>query len=357
MRKTYLDNIRWITVVLVVIYHVFYVYNASGAVGGIGGFSQVQYQDIILYALYPWFMILLFVVSGMSAKYYLNNHTSKEFMKSKNTKLLVPSTIGLFVFWWILGYINMTFGGALDQMSETPGVVKYLIMSVSGIGPLWFIQLLWVFSLLLVLGLKMSGKNSKFRELCSKANVIVLILLTFAVWGASQILNTPVVTVYRFGIYGLGFFLGYIVFSNDEVIDRLEKWWLPLSIAAIGLCVAFVIVFWGQNYSDQSVLGTLLCNAYAWIATLAIFAFMKKWGNFENSFSKFMVKESWGMYIFHYLGVALAAFILAPTSLPAWIKYIITFIAAFVLPIPLYEIISRIPVLRWCILGIKKNKK
>ena len=27
MRKNYLDNIRWVTVVLVVIYHVLYMYN------------------------------------------------------------------------------------------------------------------------------------------------------------------------------------------------------------------------------------------------------------------------------------------------------------------------------------------
>ena len=29
MRKAYLDNIRWVTVVLVVIYHVIYMYNAE----------------------------------------------------------------------------------------------------------------------------------------------------------------------------------------------------------------------------------------------------------------------------------------------------------------------------------------
>ena len=45
MRKLYIDNIRWITVVLVVLYHV---------------------------------------------------------IKKRTGKLLVPSTLGLLVFWWIL---------------------------------------------------------------------------------------------------------------------------------------------------------------------------------------------------------------------------------------------------------------
>lgn len=46
---------------------------------------------------------LLFVVSGMSARYYLQSHTTKQFVKDKTRKLLVPSTIGLFVFQWLLG--------------------------------------------------------------------------------------------------------------------------------------------------------------------------------------------------------------------------------------------------------------
>ena len=104
MRKVYVDNIRWMTVVLVVIYHVIYMFNGIETAGVIGPFHKVQYQDAYQYMVYPWFMVLLFVVSGMSARYYLNSHTHKEFIRSRTRKLLVPSTIGLLVFQWILGY-------------------------------------------------------------------------------------------------------------------------------------------------------------------------------------------------------------------------------------------------------------
>ena len=67
-RKPYLDNLRWATVVLVLIYHAFYYFNAQGVLGGFGSFSQVQYQDAILYFVYPWFMVLLFVISGICAQ-------------------------------------------------------------------------------------------------------------------------------------------------------------------------------------------------------------------------------------------------------------------------------------------------
>ncbi len=97
-RKPYLDNIRWATVVLVVIYHVIYMFNGVQPFGVIGPFREHQFQDGFLYLVYPWFMALLFVVSGMSARYCLQSHTTKQFLKDKTRKLLVPSTIGLFVF-------------------------------------------------------------------------------------------------------------------------------------------------------------------------------------------------------------------------------------------------------------------
>ncbi|MBR4825462.1 MAG: acyltransferase family protein, partial [Spirochaetaceae bacterium] len=148
MRKHWLDNIRWATVVLVVFYHVVWEYNAEGILGGLGKITSLETQwiDLLMYIVYPWFMPLLFIVSGISAKLYLEQHTDREFFKSRTTKLLVPSTIGVLVFGFVQGYLSMAIGGAFDSMAEVPPFVLYLIMCASGIGVLWYIQLLWVFS-------------------------------------------------------------------------------------------------------------------------------------------------------------------------------------------------------------------
>lgn len=51
------------TVLLVLFYHVIYFYNNKGVFGGIGGFGEYpevpQYQDVVMYILYPFFMPLL----------------------------------------------------------------------------------------------------------------------------------------------------------------------------------------------------------------------------------------------------------------------------------------------------------
>ncbi|MCR5671678.1 MAG: acyltransferase [Butyrivibrio sp.] len=357
MRKTYVDNIRWITVVLVVIYHVIYIFNGATVHGIIGPFSDNQPQDVFQYIVYPWFMLLLFTVSGMSARFELEKRSEKEFMKLRTRKLLVPSTIGVLVFGWVLGYYNMLMSDAFTSMegSGTPMPVVFLIMAVSGTGALWYIQMLWLFSILLIPIRKV--EKDRLYNLCSKVNVPILLCLTILIYGAAQILNTPVVVVYRFGIYGVGFFIGYFVLSHDEVMDRVEKSWLLLSIMAVIACVAFVLVFWGQPYPEHVVLDTLLCNVYAWLGTLGVFAFMKKWGGFENSFSKWMCRESWGIYVFHYLCIAVSAWYLhvfAPGMAPVLV-YLLVGIAGFTGAVILYELISRIPVLRWCVLGIRKR--
>ena len=160
MRKNYLDNIRWMTIVLVVVYHVVYMFNGIVTMGVIGPFSEKQYQDGIQYILYPWFMNLLFIVSGMCARYDLERHTLREFVHSRTQKLLVPSTIGLLMTGWVQGYINMSISDAFPTIPDTvPGFAMYLIMVMSGTGVLWFIQMLWLFSMLLVVIQKVEKGN------------------------------------------------------------------------------------------------------------------------------------------------------------------------------------------------------
>ena len=355
MRKTYIDNIKWITVVLVVIYHVIYMFNGVTTYGVIGPFSEFQPQDVLQYIVYPWFMFLLFVVSGMSARFELDAKGEKGFIRNRTRKYLVPSTIGLFVFWWILGYYNMLISGAFEAMAEVPKPILFLIMCISGTGPLWYIQMLWVFSVILIWIRRI--EKDKIYNLGNKVNCLVLVLLVVCVYGAALILNTPIIVVYRFGIYGLGFLLGYFIFSHDEVMDKLGKYWYIFSLLAVTFCIAFVTCYWGKSYPDHEVLDTFLCNAYAWYGTLGILAFMKKWGGAKNTFSSWMSKKSWGLYIFHYLPIAVSAWYLKlyVPHMPALIVYILVAISGFVGAFLLNELVSRIPFLRWCVLGIKKK--
>ncbi len=357
MRKYYLDNIRWITIVLVVLYHVIYMYNGITVEGVIGPFYETQYQDGLQYILYPWFMMLLFIVSGMCARYYLESHTIREFVYSRTRKLLVTSTLGLLVFGWIQGYFNMAISNAFDFIPDTvPAVFLYLIMVLSGTGVLWFIQMLWLFSMILAI-IRRWEKGSLYG-LTDRMNVIFLLFLVIFVYLSGMVLNTPVIAVYRFGIYGFTFFLGYFVFAHDQVIERLSRCWIPLIFASVVLGAVYLWLHYGDNYAVMPTVNSISAVAYAWVTCLCILGIMKKYGDRRNGFTAFLSKRSFGLYVFHYLPLSATAYILHKyTAISALPSYLLSGTAAFLGSFLLYEGITRIPFLRWCILGIKKEKR
>lgn len=218
-RYAYLDHIRWMTVLLVIVYHVCYLFNGVGIFGGVPNARNLPFLDTISGTVYPWFMVLLFVVAGMCARFALVQQGNRAFLRNRARKLLVPSTLGLFVLHWVTGYLNIRMGGAVDTI---PKPLLYPISVLSGIGPLWFVQLLFLFSAILVLIRKIDRNDRLFRigEKCPSWLICAFALL---IWGAAQVGNMPVITTYRIGIYLTAFLLGYAVFAHEAVMARVER--------------------------------------------------------------------------------------------------------------------------------------
>ncbi len=360
MRKHYLDNVRWVTVILVVIYHVFYMYNAEGVLGGLGKITDlsVQHYDAFQYFVYPWFMPVLFVVSGISARLFLDGHSDGDFIKSRTLKLLVPSTIGLFCFQFIQGYVSMSLGGGFEGLvaAQVPGPVIFLIMVASGSGVMWYMHLLWIYCVVLILVRKI--EKGKLLEAGERTPLWLIVLFVLPIWGAAQILNTPIVSVYRFAFYFGFFMLGYYVFSNDEVIERLKKIAVPLIVIAVALCVVFTAMYFGQNYADKPVNRGLLYSLDAYAGSLAMISGMARFGDGSSDLTKWLSGHSFGLYVFHYLGISSVALLIAkPRLLPAPACYLLSLVAGFAFGYGLYALISRIPFFRWAVLGISRKKE
>ena len=356
-RKIYLDNIRWITLCFVILYHVFYIFNSSGVVSNIG-VTGIKELDSICVFIYPWIMCLLFVVSGVAAKYSLKNKTNKEFIKDRAKRILVPSLIGIFVYGWISGwttnYYNDIFAGNGNMI---PSPIKYIIFSLIGIGPLWYAHVLFVASLLIVL-IRKNDKKQKLDSLFNKINLPILFLLFILVWGSSYILNTPVVTVYRWGIYLLMFILGYYIFSNDVIIEKLEKISIPLGIITFIMGIIFTIINYGANFGENEFLTNIFTNIYIWLVILSAFGLAKKFLNFDNKFTKYMNKNNFSFYVLHYTLQIIIAFVLVE-----YIKfnnfifnYIFLIIGTIIILPIITEIIKRIPIINKILLGVSKKK-
>ena len=365
MRKHWLDNLRWVTVLLVLLYHVIYFYNNKGVFGGIGGFGDgPQYQDVVMYILYPWFMPLLFLLAGISARYALEKYPAKDWFKARTRKLLVPGTIGLLVFHWMVGYFNTAVAAKSGVFDGMPGIGRYLMWAVSGTGPLWFIQDLWLFSLILLLIRKLDPEN-RFHEWCGKLGIVWIILLGVLFWAGEQTLirnprpESPdgLLNLYKPVFYLIPFLLGYFVFSHEQVQDRLGRIWIPLLGCAAAAGIALIVTTFGQDNTSPQYLGSPLNCLYGWLMCLAMIAWFRTCFDRTSAFAGYMTRSSFGIYIVHYLVIASLGYMMKVyTDLPPVAMYLILGVAVFTLSPLIYEIIRRIPVIRWCVLGEKHKK-
>ena len=375
-RKHWIDNLRWTTVLFVLLYHVIYFYNNKGVFGGIGGFGHYpevpQYQDMLMYVLYPWFMPLLFLLAGISAKYALDKQPARKWFSSRTRKLLVPSTIGLFVFQWMTGYFNTQVAAVVQGNNPFAGIpenvpvfiqriIMYFAYSLSGIGPLWFIQVLWLLCLVLLF-VRAIDKKDKIWSLCGNANLVLIIMLGVLFWAGEQtLIKNPrpesadgLYNLYKPLFYLILFLMGYFVFSHDKVQKALGKWWIPLMVCAVASGTALVVTTFGQDNTSPQYLGNWLNCLYGWLMCLALMGWFKAKFDRTGRFAGYMTRSSFGIYIVHYLVIASLGYMMKMyTSLPPVAMYLILAVAVFTLSPLLNEVIKRIPFVRWCVLGEK----
>ena len=260
----------------------------------------------------------------------------------------------MFVLHWVTGYLNIRMGGAVDTI---PKPLLYPISVLAGIGPLWFVQLLFLFSTILVL-IRRIDRNDRLFRLGERTPSWLICAFALLIWGAAQVGNMPVITTYRLGIYLTAFLLGYAVFAHEAVMARVERMrWGTLAAAVIG-AVAYGVWTNGQNFTDAAYLQSLWANVYLWAAVLAVLGNARHYLHQETAVSRFFTQRSYALYVVHYPVLLLTASLLTErTTLPAALMYLLTLVIDFGATLGLSEIIRRIPGIRYLVLGIRKEKK
>ena len=355
MRKYYLDNLRWISLSFVILYHVFYIFNSSWVIWNME-VSGIKELDSVCVFIYPWIMCLLFAISWVSARYSLQKRINKEFLRDRFKRIFIPCIVWIFAYGWIVGLVTDYYGNIFAESPETPRFIKYIILSLIWSWPLWYGQALFVISLVFIL-IKKIDKKQKIDLLFSKINLPILFLLVILVWLASQILNTPVITVYRWWIYLTMFLFWYYIFSNDKIIKKLEKISISLWLFSLSFGIIFTIKNFWTNFSSNEFLTNIFTNIYVWLVILSAFWLAKKFLNFENIFTKYMHKNNFSFYVLHYTLQIVIAFILVEYFKfdNLVYNYILLIIWTIIfLPI-ITEIFKRIPVVNRLLLWINKK--
>jgi len=156
MRKYYIDNLRWITLLILIPYHTAQAWNTWGEPNYVFFEGNRSISSIIVF-FSPYFMPLLFLLAGISTKYSLQKRTGKEYFVERIKRLLVPFLFGTIVFMPIMSYIGDKFNNSYNE-----GFLKHYAVFFTkctdltgadggfSVGQFWFLLYLLIISIVSV---------------------------------------------------------------------------------------------------------------------------------------------------------------------------------------------------------------
>lgn len=245
MRKHYIDNLRWLILLILIPYHTAQAWNVWGEPNYIIFEGNWLISSIIVF-FSPFFMPLLFVLAGISTKYALQKRSNKEYLIERVKRLLVPFLFGTITLMPIMSYIGDKFNCSYEgSFWEHYAVFFTRFTDLTGfdggfsVGQFWFLLYLFVISFACI------GVVKFFKTFISKSEKTIPFWLVFILGLPLPLLSEWLSVGGKSLIeYTYLFMIGYFVFSNDEIINKAEKnrWLLfGLGIAATILNVYLFI--------------------------------------------------------------------------------------------------------------------
>lgn len=346
MRRHYIDNLRWMILLVLIPYHAAMAWNVWGEPNYITlEGSRVLSSFIVFFS--PFFMPLLFVLAGISTRFALQKRTCGEYIAERSKRLLVPLLFGTVVLMPVMAYLADRFncsysGGFLAHYAVFFTKFTDLIGADGGFsfGQFWFLLYLWVISLVSVGVIALIKKIAPDKE-------SVLPFWAVIALGLPLPLLSDLVSVGGKSLaeYTFLFLLGYFVFADEKTVSRAEKhgrWLLAVGMAAAILNV-YLFIWSGKDYG---ALNNAAKFAAEWFMILALLGLGRRYLNFGGKAARYMSSRSFLFYVYHFVWVVAFQYLLHPVCAGSTAALFAgSVIAAFPATFICCEITARIPVL------------
>ncbi len=309
-RRHYIDNLRWMILLILIPYHAAMAWNVWGEPNYINFEGNRLISSIVVF-FSPYFMPLLFVLSGIGTRFALRKRSTGEYIAERVKRLLPPFVFGTIVLMPVMTYIADRFncgyeGGFFRHYAVFFTRFTDLTGADGGFsfGQFWFLLYLLVISILSALILSLikkadseSGKAIPFWSILLLGLPLPLLSELLSIGGKSL------------AEYIYLFLLGYFVFSNEDTIAKAEKNCWLLSGAGLAAAVLNVYLFlWsGKNYD---LLNTAAKYVSEWVMIIALIGLAKRYLNFTGKVSGYMGAKSFLFYTYHFVWVVLFQYVL-----------------------------------------------
>lgn len=346
MRRHYIDNLRWMILLILIPYHAAMAWNVWGEPNYIF-FEGNRALSSIVVLFSPYFMPVLFVLAGISTRLALRRRTPREYLAERVRRLLVPFLFGTLVLMPVMCYIGDRFncgynGGFLQHY----GVFFTKFTDLTGadggfsLGQFWFLLYLLVISAVCVGVLTLLKKTSPAEGKSLPLWAVLALGLPLPL--LSEVLSIGGKSLAE---YTYLFLLGWFVFSDENVIARLEKGaWVLLGIGAAASAANVYIFIWSGM--ELPLLNNAAKYVSEWFMLLALPGLAKRYLNVSGKFTGYMSRRSFPFYIWHFVWVVLSQYLLyGAVGDRTFVLFAGTVVISYLITFVCCEITVRVPFL------------
>ncbi len=352
MRKYFMDNLRWLIILILFPYHTLIIYS------GIGSYyfhvTNNTFADAFMLTFSSWFMQLLFAIAGIATFYSLKKRNPTQYLKERVSKLLIPMIAGVILVIPVSVYFGFLYSGYTGSfLSLWVGIFTNPAYQPLMLGPLWFLEYLFIVSLAALPLILISGKRNFKVE---KYTIPKLLLLVFPLVIGSFFLSVDNKSLVEFFLL---FIFGYFLLSNEGIQEKLEKyrWYLFIPFVVLTAIIVTLVSgnvdYWGNVIATATIslsLGfamKMYTSLFLWLGVLSLMGMGKHYLEFKNKTTLYLSAVSFPIYIFHIAWINMFAYYLLswiPDQM--FIQVILIMLLSFVFTIATIEVIRRIPGIR-----------
>ncbi len=346
MRRHYIDNLRWIMLLILIPYHTAMAWNTWGEPYYVS-FEGNRWISSIIAFFSPYFMPLLFVLAGISTKLALQKRTSKEYLIERVKKLLIPFLFGTFALVPIMSYIgdrfNYSYNGSFLQHYAVFFTRYTDLTGADGgfsVGQFWFLLYLLLISVVSVAILTLWKKTDSEPKKVIPFWLVIAMGLPLPLLGEWISIGGKSLVEYTYL-----FLMGYFVFADEKTVSKAEKYgWLLGIVGMVATILNVYLFLWADT--ECVLLNTMTKYISEWIVIIALIGLGKRYLNFTGKISDYMKTRSFQVFIYHFIWVVLFQYILyGMFGNQTSILFAGTVVLSYVMTFACCEISIRIPLL------------